>query len=292
MSDYDNVVDDYFEAPARQAALSIDDSPDRAVRARQLSKATGQPQLAVYNDLDRADQEHKADLTRMIVGRNDKLSAYIRGEPLAAVVSNDDYGNLDNLSKEVGDLTSISGITKHILSDVFRAPIKGAEVMAEQAMQPYWFNKNFPEFAAKNPYSTALYNLPEAALRTLSIPFAGIAGAAGEYAKTAVTAITADPMQGERAGRDIGGMVDYYFMGVTGHMPHTYGEMVHAKQFDNAVRSSQREFYHEALAAAKPYLDAGLEVPRGVIKRRRCSTVVLILRQKNVTQTFFIAIVR
>lgn len=264
MSDYDNVIDDYFEAPARQAALSIDDSPDRAVRARQLSKATGQPQLAVYNDLDRADQEHKADLTRMIVGRNDKLSAYIRGEPLAAVVSNDDYGNLDNISKEIGDLNSISGITKHILSDVFRAPIKGAEVMAEQAMQPYWFNKNFPEFAAKNPYSTALYNLPEAALRTLSIPFAGIAGAAGEYAKTAVTAITADPMQGERAGRDIGGMVDYYFMGVTGHMPHTYGEMVHAKQFDNAVRSSQREFYQEALTAAKPYLDAGLEVPRGV----------------------------
>ena len=58
--------------------------------------------------------------------------------------------------------------------------------MAEHAMQPYWVNKNFPEFAQRNPYSTSLYNLPEAALRAFSIPFAGIAGAAGEYAKTVV----------------------------------------------------------------------------------------------------------
>ena len=57
-----------------------------------FSRATNQPVLAVYNDLDNAEQEHRAALTRNIVSGNDKLAAYIRGNELADVVSNDDYG--------------------------------------------------------------------------------------------------------------------------------------------------------------------------------------------------------
>ena len=103
MNDYDSIINNYVEAPASQAATSINESPDQAVRARQLSRATNQPVLAVYNDLDNAEQEHRAALTRNIVSGNDKLAAYIRGNELADVVSNDDYGNLDNASRTFTD---------------------------------------------------------------------------------------------------------------------------------------------------------------------------------------------
>ena len=103
MNDLDNVIDDYAQAPISQAALSINENPDQAVRARQLSRVSNQPVLAVYNDLDNAEQEHRAALTRSIVSNNGQIAAFIRGNDLADVVSNDDYGNLDNASRTFTD---------------------------------------------------------------------------------------------------------------------------------------------------------------------------------------------
>ena len=92
MNEYDSIINDYVEAPASQAATSIGESPDQAVRARQLSRATNQPVLAVYNDLDNAEQEHRAALTRNIVSGTISSRLIFRGNELADVVSNDDYG--------------------------------------------------------------------------------------------------------------------------------------------------------------------------------------------------------
>ena len=143
MNDYDSIINNYVEAPASQAATSIGENPDQAVRARQLSRATSQPVLAVYNDLDNAEQEHRAALTRNIVSGNDKLAAYIRGNELADVVSNDDYGNLDNASRafqETLDSHPIwgKGIPKRYIAEPLMEGLKGAI------------------YGAGNPYSVVL----------------------------------------------------------------------------------------------------------------------------------------
>ena len=36
MNEYDSIINDYVEAPASQAAISINDNPDRAVRRGSL----------------------------------------------------------------------------------------------------------------------------------------------------------------------------------------------------------------------------------------------------------------
>ena len=78
--------------------------PERATRALQLSRATGVPPLAVHEDLDRFEEDHKANLTANIVRGNSQISSYIRGNALADHVSNDDYGNLDTTSRSFNDV--------------------------------------------------------------------------------------------------------------------------------------------------------------------------------------------
>ena len=172
MNDYDSIINNYVEAPASQAATSINDSPDQAVRARQLSRATNQPVLAVYNDLDNAEQEHRAALTRNIVSGNDKLAAYIRGNELADVVSNDDYGNLDNASRTFTDTLNShpiwgKGLPKTYIGEplaegvrqAFQSMIEGFGYDFSKGDFNFYMhealNKYSPGFTERNPYSAS-----------------------------------------------------------------------------------------------------------------------------------------
>ena len=72
------------------ALTSLDDNPDNAARAQELSKATGANPALVYSDLDGFEQQHKAALISTMLENNQQLRDYANGHPLAAKVSNDD----------------------------------------------------------------------------------------------------------------------------------------------------------------------------------------------------------
>ena len=83
------------------ALTSLDASPEDAARAQDLSQATGAPPALVYGDLEGFERQHKAALTATLLKNNQFLAEYADSHPLAAKVSNDDWGNLDSLSQSL-----------------------------------------------------------------------------------------------------------------------------------------------------------------------------------------------
>lgn len=117
-------MDDIAEAinfPARRAAadatLSMGDDPEKAAKSMQLSDVTGVPAPIIHNDFDNFSRETSADFANRIVKNNPHLQDYINSHPLAAKVSNDDWGQLDVVSehlKPMGGLT-LSGTVKNAI---------------------------------------------------------------------------------------------------------------------------------------------------------------------------------
>lgn len=86
--------------PRMQAigALYGEADPDKAVRAHELSKATGLPPSAVYADVENVDQQVKNALSAHLVNNNTYLRDYVNSHPLAAKVSHDDWGKLNDVT--------------------------------------------------------------------------------------------------------------------------------------------------------------------------------------------------
>src|SRR6516162_2161886 len=77
------------------AALAGQDNPDDAARALDLSDATGIPASMIYPSLDSFERKHKAALTLELLRNNQHLTDYANHSPMAPIVSNDDWGNMD-----------------------------------------------------------------------------------------------------------------------------------------------------------------------------------------------------
>lgn len=111
------------------ALNSLDDDPEKAVRAQQLSEATGAHPAVVYGDLDNFDAQHKAALTADLLSNNQFLQSYVNSHPLAAKISNDDYGQLDAVSQAMGRLSGGPSMGDDILPpgtrSVLGAIVKG-----------------------------------------------------------------------------------------------------------------------------------------------------------------------
>jgi Large polyvalent protein associated domain 22 len=114
--DPDNLVNLGTRRAVGQAVQSADDSPDDATRALELSNATGVHPAIVHGDLENFEQQHKVRLASDIVRSNQFIQEYINSHPLAAKVSNDDYGQLDAVSQAV---------QKHNDSSILMQAIKG-----------------------------------------------------------------------------------------------------------------------------------------------------------------------
>lgn len=106
MTDYSNVIRSTFGTGARSQAVSnVDVNPDDAARAYELEKVTGVPSSIISGDLDSFESQHKALLAGDIVGGNPYIGEYVNSHPLAAQISNDDYGNLDAVSQHLQPLS-------------------------------------------------------------------------------------------------------------------------------------------------------------------------------------------
>lgn len=86
-----------------QATTSIADSADDAARAVQVEQETGIPSGALLDNPE-LELDHRAALTANIVDNNPYLQDYINAHPLAAKVSNDDWGSLDEASQRIEEV--------------------------------------------------------------------------------------------------------------------------------------------------------------------------------------------
>ena len=105
MGQYSDTIENIF-GPARQAAQTAvvsdsDAEPDNAGRAMEISQATGVPPSVVYSSLDQFEAQHKQKLASGIVQGNPHLVDYVNSSPMAAKVSNDDWGTLDSISQKL-----------------------------------------------------------------------------------------------------------------------------------------------------------------------------------------------
>ena len=119
------------------ALNSLDDDPEKAARAQQLADATGEHPALVYGDLENFETQHKAALTNELLSNNQFLQSYVNSHPLAAKVSNDDYGQLDAVSQAIGRLSGGPSMGDDILPpgtrSVLGAVVKGFKANANFA---------------------------------------------------------------------------------------------------------------------------------------------------------------
>lgn len=94
---------------ATQVDTSVDDNPDEAARANDLAEATGADPGAVYENRDEFERTTRQNMANQVVDSDPYLQRYIASHPLAAKISNDDYGNLTKAGesyKNVANLTN------------------------------------------------------------------------------------------------------------------------------------------------------------------------------------------
>lgn len=175
-SEYDEVYS-MIGSPAQSAQQQIvantDATPDKAVRAMELGQVFGTNPSIVYNDLDGFEQRSKAQLGTAIAQQNPHIQDYINSHPMAAKVSNDDYGQLDRASAAVGKVggESILGATWKGFKDNFDYPSANKEFQAYSQ----WLSQN-PVFG--NLFIRHAAEAGGAALELGQRFFAGLVGGA------------------------------------------------------------------------------------------------------------------
>jgi len=93
----DNVLQ--FDSARALAVNSLDTPADNAVRAVELAQVNGMEPATILGDLDNVDQSTKRMMTTELVRNNRQLQDYINVHPLNSVMSNDDWGQMDEVSQ-------------------------------------------------------------------------------------------------------------------------------------------------------------------------------------------------
>src|ERR1700689_1945792 len=269
MTDYGNVIDTVIGGQRQQAQQgavgSLDDDPEAAANAINLAKASGVPAEVIYANPEAFERNYKAALASSIVQRNPHIQGYINSNPMAAKVSNDDYGNLDDTSRAVSTIGDKS-IMQHAI-DAF-SPVAGAATQGfVQGVGPggpgSWMLQH-PEEGYKelDEIPGAEGNMVRAGFAAAAIlgspfevafrGFSGILNAGIEGGKQFLKQQGMDPDQAEKLGNETNLMIQLGLMGGMGEMRPPPELKALAK---NAQQTAMR---------VKPYIDAKQEVPFGV----------------------------
>ena len=241
MSEYSDVIQNYLGASRAQVVSGLEDNPDDAAKTVELSHDTGVPSQIIAPDLEGFQKDYRANLATNLVMNNPALTAYVHSHPMAASVSNDDWGTLDSISNGLHRLRQAT--------DILTAPLQGAisgaarggaeglkEGWGEESLAPVTGEQTRQAIPALDPsrgllpgmentLATSMLNLGSLALRAMSSAFEAGTGAVGG----AVGGLTGS----ESLGREAKALTEY--------------EMI------------KPEF------AGHPWLAAGHEPPAGVI---------------------------
>jgi Large polyvalent protein associated domain 22 len=215
-------VEDYFndsQTAAKQANyLAQDDDPASAAESVDLSNDTGVPASAIHGDLDGFKRLHKTALGSTIINDNQYIAEYLNSHPLAASVSHDDLGNLDQLSGSLGTIRRGTSF-KRWLADTL-APSVGRAVQGmttppksfmegfgEEPFGSHAFNdKDRPsdiEFAIRNPLVASALAIPATFNEAIGRTISGLLRMGYEGASDVI---------GEKAARELAAMGEYGMM--------------------------------------------------------------------------------
>lgn len=238
----ESLADSYFrrsQMSTRQAVGSIASDPDQAARAMQLEQATGVPAPVINADVDQFEGNYRQSLTAHIVANNPHLTGYIAAHPMAAKVSNDDWGNLDEASQAQNRLSQEGALGK-----IFKAMKEG---YGEDPTMLHTSDFNMPVVKKLVDAVWGQVMMPDTALRIMNAGLYGAATGLGEGYK----ALGGNEAEGARLTRDLIAMPQVAFPELMG--PHVPPE------FNALAKQAQK-----VISAAHPYLEAGIEPPVGV----------------------------
>lgn len=85
--------------PQLRLIQGLDGSADDAARAGELSAATGANSVLIHHNLDNFEKQLKVGMASQLMVNNQHLQDYVNQAPLGPTVSNDDWGQLDKVSR-------------------------------------------------------------------------------------------------------------------------------------------------------------------------------------------------
>jgi hypothetical protein len=260
MSDVVDIMDGLSrrtQAAQSQAVSTVNDSPDDAQRAIELGEATGVPPTTISGDLEGFQQKHKAALAGNIIKGNPQIQDYVMSHPMAAKLSNDDYGQLDAVSQSLGKLGSW-GPSREFGKSVMGAGVEAFKSGLGEGRLGGWagIDYNDPDQVDAHPIAaswaatlTGVSDPFEAGFRLLSGVVFGALGAGGEAYKQ----LTGDERGPQIADTIAQAVQDPGLMASLGPL----GEMISSVLGHNAKLG-------EALQKARPYAESGVVPPVGV----------------------------
>ena len=253
----------------------LDQKPEASAKILQLSRATGTDPSVVALNPENFEQGHKADLATDIVSRNPHLMAYINGNPMAGQVSANDWGNLDDFTRSASTLRNIHDF----ISD--RDPVKAGligmiEGAKEGFMAPLHRQEWFDELYNRSLSAWVAWQGLSIPVRLMNAAAEATFKGAGKFASTLAKDFGYDESAQASAEREARGIVESEMGRAGSHeLPTKVNDGNFLRMKDTGDISKQVKEYTQAkqrLAqqmlevheAAKDWLDAGLEPPRGV----------------------------
>ncbi len=211
MSEYSDVIQNYLGASRAQVVSGLEDNPDDAAKAVELSHDTGVPSQIIAPDLEGFQKDYRANLATNLVMNNPALTAYVNSHPMAASVSNDDWGTLDSISNGLHRLRQATDILTAPLQGAISGAMRGGaeglkEGWGEEPLAPVTGEQTRQAIPALDPsrgllpgmentLATSMLNLGSIALRAMSSAFEAGTSAVGG----AVTGLTGSESLGREA---------------------------------------------------------------------------------------------
>lgn len=228
---------------------SLGDDPEKAARAQELAEATGAHPVLVHANLENFEAQHKAALTSELLKNNSYLQEYVNSHPLAASVSNDDFGQLDAVSQKVQQI--------HAPASILSKAIEGWNEGVGEGGLGQWMlsSPGGAEFVAQHRLSAATLSVLGSPIEVPFRTIGGVIGAGTKAAAQTYASITGDQAGADKAGEVVQGVLMDPAIGVMLHaLPHPPPAELNA-----LARQAQK-----TARTVKPYVDAGVEPPVGV----------------------------
>jgi hypothetical protein len=206
------VNSDLLETRQRVMA-GLQQSPDEAAKVVGLEQASGIPSQVIQGDTEGFERNYRFAMADKLVMGNPELREYVRSHPMAAAVSNDDWGNLDSLSDRLKKLRQASDASSDPFQMAANALTRGMSGAATGATEPltepvpqYTTGDIAKQFPALGPQggmlgptsgaiATGMLNLGQIALSMMSAGFEATTGAIGG----AVKGVTGSESMGREA---------------------------------------------------------------------------------------------
>ena len=93
-------LDSFRGEATQQINQGLEANPDDAAEAIDLSSITGAPTPWTMSNLDQQKDQIKKFAAQQLVLNNPDLVTYLQSHPMAASVSNDDWGTVDQFTNE------------------------------------------------------------------------------------------------------------------------------------------------------------------------------------------------